>query len=312
MKVSIVIPAYNEALIIKNTIDEVIDVLKKLEIKEYEIIIIDDHSSDNTFELIKSINSQNIICYRLSRNSGSHIALRTGLFYSSGDVVLCISADGQDDPNYLGEMLKKWRKGAKVVWALRENRDNENWIIRTTAKFFYKLLLWLVESKGNKIDLSRADYYLLDKVVVNAINSCHERNTSLFGLIAWLGFSQDIVEYKRRPRTIGKSGWTFENRVRLAKDWIVAFSGIPLIFATYIGFIFAISGFIYSIYILINALLGRIPPTGWSSIIIAIFIVGGIQLVIVGVIGEYLWRNLDETRRRPLYFIESTTEDKNS
>lgn len=309
MKISVVIPAYNEALNIKNTIDNVINVLNNLDIKDYEIIIIDDHSSDGTFELIKSLNYPNIVCYRLSRNLGSHIALRAGLFHSKGDTVLCMAADGQDDPNCLGEMLEKWEKGAKVIWALRQNRDNETFMIKSTAKIFYILLSWLVDEEYNKIDLYHADFPLLDRVVVDAINQCRERNSSLFGLIVWLGFSQDTVEYNRRKRAIGHSKWTFNSRIRLAKDWIVAFSGIPLRISSYLGTIFAMSGFVYSMYVWVGTFFGTIPSTGWSSLIIAILVLGGIQMIMIGIIGDYLWQNLDETRQRPLFFIESTTEE---
>ena len=309
MKISVVIPAYNEALFIKNIIAEVINVIKGLDIKDFEIIVVDDHSSDGTFELVKSLNYQGVRCCRLSKNSGSHIALRTGLFYSKGDVVLFIAGDGQDDPNCLGDMLKKWERGAKIVWALRQNRDDESLMIRWCARVFYWLVLRLVGEKNINIDLFRADFCLLDRIVVNAMNACNERNTSLFGLIVWLGFSHDTIEYKRRLRHSGSSKWTFKSRMRLAKDWIIAFSGIPLKLASYFGIIFALGGFVYSLCVLINAMSGKIPPTGWSSIIIAVLILGGIQMIMIGIIGDYLWQNLDETRQRPLFFIESITEE---
>lgn len=307
MKLSVVIPAYNESSNIKNIINEVTKVIAGLAIDDYEIIIIDDHSGDGMFELIQSLNNKKVSCYRLSRNSGSHVALRAGLFYAQGDAVLCLAADGQDDPDCLGKMLEKWRQGIKIVWALRENRDNESFFVKLSARIFYKLILLLVDVKNNAVDLSRADFYLLDRAVVNAINACHERNTSLFGLIAWLCFSQDMVEYSRRSRVTSKSKWTFKGRVRLAKDWIIAFSGIPLKFASYCGIIFALGGFSYAFYIIIQNVIFGSPVPGWASIFVAIFITSGVQMFIIGVIGEYLWRNLDETRCRPLYFIESVS-----
>lgn len=135
-------------------------------------------------------------------------------------------------------------------------------------------MFWFSSVEYEKIDLSRADFFLLDRKVVNAINNCPERNTSLFGLIVWLGFSQDFVEYERRPRHSGKSKWNFRGRLRLAKDWIIAFSGIPLKLMSIFGIFFAILGFIYGIYLVINALRGN-PPPGWSSIIVAVLVLGG-------------------------------------
>lgn len=312
MKLSVVIPAYNEEKTIGRILDHLRDIMGTVPIDDYEVIVIDDHSTDGTFACVESRGDSRIRGYRLSRNSGSHTALRAGLFHASGDAVLCLSADGQDDPDCLGAMLKKWNAGAHIVWALRKNRDNEPLLIKTPAKIFYRILQVLVNADHNNIDLSRADFYLLDRSVVNAINACNERNTSLFGLIAWLGFRQETVDYDRGERFAGSSKWTFKRRVRLALDWIIAFSGIPLRLSAYCGVLFAVAGFLYTVYIILNYHYGVAAP-GWSSIIVIGFVTSGVQLIIIGVIGEYLWRNLDETRRRPLYFIEnSTIKEKNN
>jgi dolichol-phosphate mannosyltransferase len=314
VKLSVIIPAYNEAGIIVNTITEIIGILNRLVEESYEIIIIDDHSSDNTFDVIKKIGNSKVRCIRLSRNSGSHVALRAGLSQATGDVVLHISSDGQDDPSCLKDMLDKWRSGHKIVWAIRRSRRDESCLLRLSAKLFYRVLLWLIEARDLTIDLSAADFYLLDRTVVEAINACPERNTSLHGLIAWLGFSQAAVEYDRRLRRHGRSKWSFRKRLRLAKDWIIAFSGLPLKIVSLIGFFIAVVGIIYAIYVVSKALLvsPALPILGWSLTIAIILTLAGLQIIILGVIGEYLWRNLDESRRRPLFFIETTTEDKNS
>ena len=307
---SIVIPAYNESLNIKATILELINVLSETEFSsKYEIIVVDDHSYDSTFQEVKSFNSRKIKCIRLSRRSGSHIALRAGMFQAKGDIVICISADGQDNPNIFEKLIKKWKEGNNIVWALRYNR-REPLLIKNFAIVFYKILQLLTNIKDNKIDLSRADFYLLDKKVIDAINSCGERNTSLFGLINWFGFRQDYVKYERRERRSGKSKWSFRSRFRLAKDWIVAFSGLPLKLMSIIGFIVSSIGFLYGIIVLLNAISGN-PIQGWTSTILIILILGGLQMIMLGIIGEYLWRNLDETRKRPLYFIEDSTNNNN-
>jgi glycosyltransferase involved in cell wall biosynthesis len=307
MKLSVVIPAYNEELNIGETIRELKENLCGIGyIDSYDINVVDDHSSDETFKVIQSLNEENINCTRLSRRSGSHAAIRAGLAYSDADAVLCISADGQDDSSCVNKMIEKLQQGAKIVWALRKNRQNEPWYIRMPAQLFYRLLFWLGDSQTGDIELSRADFFLLDRDIVNAVNSCSERNTSLFGLIVWLGFKQDSVEYERGERRLGKSKWNFRSRFHLLKDWIVAFSGIPLKFMSVLGIFTAIMGFIYGIYIVINTIFGT-PTPGWSSIMVAIFVLGGIQMFMLGIIGEYLWRDLDESRRRPLYFVEMTT-----
>jgi dolichol-phosphate mannosyltransferase len=308
MKLSIVIPAYNEEDNIDTTLDELLGNIRNIpEITDYQIIVVDDHSTDGIFDTVEKHNDPRISCLRLSRRSGSHTALRAGIAEAEGDAVLCISADGQDDPACLGDMVRKWRNGAKVVWALREDRHNEPWAYRKFANLFYWVLKRVNDVTENDVDLSRADFYLLDRVVADAISACDERNTSLFGLIVWLGFTSDSVEYERRNRRHGESKWNFRSRFRLAKDWIIAFSGLPLKMTILFGIIAAFSGFLYALFIIGNAFLGN-PIVGWSSIMVAVLIIGGIQLIALGVIGEYLWRNIDESRKRPLFFIEKRTD----
>jgi len=304
--VSVVIPAFNESDNIRNTIEEIKDLIEKKNLsEEYEIVVIDDHSTDNTFNIVKSFNDTKIKCIRLSRRSGSHVALRAGIAMAKGKAVLCISADGQDDPNALEKMLKKWREGAQIVWALRKRRK-ESLLMKWFALIFYMTLEFLTNRKKSQIDLSRADFYFLDKKVVDAINLCPERNTSLLGLINWLGFKQDYVEFERRERKSGKSKWDFRARYRLARDWIIAFSGLPLKLMTIAGIFFSLIGFLYAMFIIVYAIVGN-PVQGWASTIVLILVLGGLYMLMLGIIGEYLWRNLDESRRRPLYFIEKST-----
>lgn len=305
MNISVVIPAYNESGNIARTIEELKSVLGNIaDVDGIQIIVVDDHSSDDTFEEVLRMGDPRVACIRLSRRSGSHKCIRAGLRESGGDAVLCISADGQDDPSCLGDMLGKRRNGSNIVWALRNKRNSESLSVRLPAKIFYKTLLRLTGSEQTQVDLSRADFYLLDRSVVEAINSCPEKNTSLFGLIAWLGFKQDFVYYERRERFSGSSKWSFRSRLQLAKDWIVAFSGLPLRVASSLGFMSAIVGVIYAVIVVINRLLFNITIKGFATTVILILVLGGIQLTILGIIGEYLWRNLEESRNRPLYFIE--------
>ena len=305
MKLSIVIPARNEEGNIPQTIDELLAAIGESRdmVDSYEIIVIDDHSTDNTFGAVSNLNKPGLRAIRLSRRSGSHIAIRAGLAMATGDGVLCISADGQDDAAMLPQMLEHLREGNNIVWALRKGREYEPLLQRLFAIVFYRLLTWFGSASAG-IDLSRADFYLLDNIVVSAINACPERNTSLFGLIAWLGFQQGWVEYDRKQRRTGTSGWNFRSRLRLATDWIIAFSGVPLKLMTISGFLIAGAGFLYALLVITRSILFGSPLVGWSSVMTAILLLGGGQIMMLGIIGEYLWRTLDESRNRPAYFIE--------
>lgn len=304
MNISVVIPAYNEALNIRSIIAELLSTFEKIpEIRKVQMLIIDDHSSDGTYDTVKALNDPHVTCIRLSRRSGSHTALRVGIKEATGDAVLCMSADGQDDPSCVNGMIGKWRGGGAVVWALRKDRVGEAWHLRQFAKLFYNSLLWLARAECQGIDFSRADFFLLDRKVVDAVNSCPERNTSLFGLIGWVGFRQDFVEYERQPRKIGTSKWNFRSRFHLAKDWIVAFSGLPLFLMYVLGLIIMIIGFLYGVIAVVSG-----SVSGFAGIVAALMVLCGIQMIGLGILGEYVWRGLDESRKRPLFFIENRSD----
>ena len=302
-QVTVVIPAYNEALNIVETVANIARVMAELGRDGYEIIVVDDHSSDGTFEFTSSLTENCVRSIRLSKRSGSHVAIRAGLMHANGDAIICMSADGQDNPLAICDMVNQWKNGAQIVWALRRNRNDESRLARSFAKTFYWLLNSLSDTGQVDIDLSKADFYLLDRAVVQALNCCTERNTSLFGLVAWLGFRQVAIEYDRLPRRHGQSKWRFRSRLRLAKDWIIGFSGMPLKLMVHFGGCFVLMGFCYAGLVSYRALTG-VPPQGWSSLMVAVLVVGGLQIAMLGIMGEYLWRSLDEVRKRPLYFVE--------
>lgn len=307
--ISVVIPAFNETENLRLSLPRLREALAASGLApDYEIIVVDDHSSEPLYETLSALNDPKLHCIRLSRRSGSHIALRAGLAASRGEAVLCISADGQEDPSVIPAMLQKWQDGNQVVWGLRRERNEEGLLQKIFSLVFYRLLALLAESNSSRIDLSRADFYLLDRRVVKALNVLPENNTSLFGLIAWIGYQQDSVEYDRRERAVGHSKWKFRSRLRLAKDWVIAFSGLPLKAMTVLGFTVSAIGMLYALFILGNAIFGK-PVQGWSSLMIVTLVLGGLQMAMLGVIGEYLWRTLEETRRRALYFVEKSTLD---
>jgi len=307
--ISVVIPAYNEASNIQATIAETLVGLKSSPYAEqYEIIVVDDHSSDNTFEKVEALQVKEVKAIRLSRNSGSFTAIRTGMREAEGDAVICLAADGQDDPAVIPALLEKWHQGAQIVWACRKSRANESWLIKLPALMFYHLLQWMTPRNKTGIDLPRADFYLMDRQVVDAINQCQERYTSLFGLILWSGFRQESVDYERKLRRSGSSKWNFTSRLNLAKDWIIAFSGLPLKAMIWLGFCISFLGFCYALFVFITHFTKGEHVEGWASVMMVVLILGGLNMAMLGVIGEYLWRNLEETRKRPLSFIERRTK----
>lgn len=305
--ISAVIPAFNEAENIATTVRELIATLQAAGCGDrFEIIVVDDHSSDGTREAVRGLGLDSVRCLRLSRRSGSHTALRAGLAHAAGDAALCISADGQDNPAVLAQMIAKWQGGAEIVWALRTRRE-EPFMQKILAMSFYRVLESLVTTEKGDFDMARADFYLLGRRAVDAVNACSERNTSLFGLVQWLGFRQECVEYERRPRRAGESKWPVRRRLNLAWNWIIAFSGLPLRMITITGVVVALAGFVYAAFLIVCALLGR-TIQGFATIVVLLVVLNGIQMIMLGLMGEYLWRNIEEARRRPLYFIESGDE----
>lgn len=303
---SIILPCFNEAENIEQTLEELERALAHF---PHEILIIDDHSSDNLLSIIEKNSHQNIRYFRLSRRSGSHTAIRAGLKECRGNAALFMSADGQDDPHVLGKMIAEWKKNKQVVWAIRNKRENEPYLIMRFSQLFYSILRLMIGGQKIEIDVSRADFCLLDRRVVDAINCCQERNTSLYGLILWAGFKQGSVSYDRKMRRKGDSKWTFFSRFNLAKDWIIAFSALPLKMMIWLGSFITAGGAVYAFLIIYNALHGKVIE-GWPSLMVTILFLGGLVIMMLGVIGEYLWRCLDETRKRPIYFLEESREFK--
>ncbi len=305
MFLSVIGPAYNESENLGQFIGEVREVIGTLpQVERYEIIIIDDHSEDNSFEVVKSYNDKNIKSFRLSRRSGSYTALRAGFRLAKGDAVLCLSTDGQDNPQALPEMLRKWEDGNKVVWGVRTKRE-EPFLYKLCAQLFYRILLLLTERPVN-INIANADFCLVDRLVVNAVNQFNEVYTSLYGLIIWVGYRQDYVIYDRRQRRSGKTKWTFVTLLEFAKDWIIAFSAKPVKLISWVGLGLLLSALAWGAHLAWNDFYcGNAVSYTYPLILL----VGGIQVLMTGILGEYLFRSLDESRQRPLYFIESSTEE---
>lgn len=301
VELSVIIPLYNEELNIDCLFERLTLVLNRLNMK-YEIICVNDGSKDNTIERLIDYHYKNpvIKIVNLSRNFGKEIALSAGLDYANGAAVVPIDADLQDPPELIAEMVEKWREGYDVIYATRRSRNEETWLKRFTANAFYRTL--------NRISLvpiphDTGDFRLLDRRVVDALKKMPERNRFMKGLFSWVGFKQTSIYFDRPARYQGESTWNYWRLWNFALDGITSFSFIPLKVWSYIGVLVAIPSFFYASFLVLRTLIFGIDLPGYASIMVAILFLGGVQLVSLGVIGEYLGRVYEEVKRRPLYLV---------
>jgi dolichol-phosphate mannosyltransferase len=299
---SIVTPAYNEARNLPILYEQIQQALAALPIS-WEWIVVDDHSTDDTFAFIRRIadQDQRVGGIRFSRNFGSHAAIACGLRQARGGCVIVMAADLQDPPETIPQLLDHWQRGSQVVWAVRAARAGETAGTRGFARLYYGLMRRTTALKN--LPPTGADFFLLDRVPVEAINAIDERNSSLLLLLTWMGFRQSFIFYTKQPRLHGQSGWSFRKKLKLVVDSLTAFTYMPIRLMTYVGCITALLGFVYAAVVILNALVGT-PVQGYPSLMVAIITFSGIQMLMLGVLGEYLWRALDESRRRPRYLIE--------
>jgi glycosyltransferase involved in cell wall biosynthesis len=300
---TIITPAYNEADNI-TLLYQRIEKVFKYEMIDWEWIIVDDHSQDNTFQVISQIAQQDthVKGIRLARNAGSHAAIKCGMDFCQGKCAVVMAADLQDPPEIIPNLIHKWQQGAKVVWAVRELRQGEKASTIGFSRLYYFFMKKIVGIR--EIPASGADFFLIDTQVIAALKQFNETHVSLLALITWLGFQQDFISYNKEARAHGKSGWTLKKKLKLLVDSVTAFSYFPIRFMSYLGFLVAICGFIYAIFTFVRALMG-LPIQGWASLMVVVLVIGGMQMIMLGILGEYLWRTLDETKKRPKYIVES-------
>lgn len=298
---SIVTPAYNEAENLPALHVRLEANLRELGV-EWEWIIVDDGSRDATYALVRqwAATDRRIRGARLSRNYGSHAALACGLKLARGKAIAFIAADLQDPPEIVGKLFARWRSGAKVVWAVPQRRKLSG--LRT---LFYSML-----RRGDGLaeqPLQGGDAVLIDRVVATVLVVSEERHSNLCARIRLAGFAQESVSYRKGTRRNGHSGWTLRKKMKLALDSLTGFDHALVRGMTYLGLLVAVAGFALAIHVVVHAFAGS-PPTGWSSLMTAILILGGVQMIFLGILGEYAWRTLDETRGRPLYVVEASTD----
>ena len=306
-KLSIVIPVFNEEAVLPVLVERLRSLMDRLTPLVAEVILIDDHSADRSPELLKEIcrTDSRFHYARLAKNSGSHIALIAGLAQARGECSVFLAADLQDPPELILEMLDLWRAGHHVVWAVREEREGVSRLDVLLANTFYRLLNLLGEVN---LPPRGSDFALLDRKVVSALLQSVGSDPSIGGEIARLGFCSAQIKYTKDKRAAGETKWTFKRKLKAFADAFVSFSYAPLRAMSYLGMICSLFGFLYAIVVILLRFTTRTPVEGWSSLIVVVLVLGGIQMMMLGILGEYLWRTLEASRRRPTYFLEETSE----
>ena len=303
-KISIVIPVYNEEKVLEISYNKIRNILENIQKYDYEIIFINDGSKDNTLSILERISNENekVKILSFSRNFGQEAALTAGLKYVSGDAIVIIDADLQDPPELITEMLSLWEQGNEVIYGKRKRRKGESAFKLLSAKMFYKTLNALSDVE---IPKDTGDFRLVDRKVVDVINSMPEHNKFLRGLFSWVGFKQYAYEYKRDERAAGNSKYPFKKMWKLATDGIISFSTKPLKLVGGLGIMTIVLSICILIYSLISFALklNNLTP-GWTSIMVAITLFSGIQLLSIWIMSEYISRIYDETRKRPEYIID--------
>ena len=311
VELSLVIPVKDEEAAIGPCLAQVIPVLEAMSdpvAQSFEILFIDDGSTDTTLEVIRKAHAADprVRGISLSRNFGKEAALTAGLDAARGKGVVPLDVDLQDPPEALPKMIAKWREGNDVVYGVRDNRETDSLPKRLTADLYYRAHNWL---SSDKIPEHAGDFRLLDRRVVEVIRRMPERNRFMKGLFAWAGFKQAAVSYHREERTVGKTKYNYWKLWTLALDGITSASTVPLRIWSYLGAFVALGALGYSIFIIIRTLTSGIEVPGYASMMVAVLFLGGLQLLSLGVLGEYVGRILTETKGRPLYVVREEIGD---
>jgi len=306
IKFSIVVPIYYNELNIPHTVPRLQKLQNLMPECDFEFVFVDDGSKDRSLELLLEARDRDsrIKVIKLSRNFGSMSAIQAGLGYTTGDCVGIIAADLQDPPEMFREMLDHWKVGKKIVLGTRADRE-ESFSQKLFSNTYYYMLKKLALKDYPK---GGFDFLLIDQQVVQEVLHIQEKNTNIMSLIFWLGHDQVQIPYVRQERKLGKSRWTLSKKIKLFVDSFVSFSYAPIRFMSLIGFFTALLSILYGAFVVISTIFGIIELQGWTTIIALITFLLGVIMVMLGIIGEYLWRILDESRERPSYVIDQTFE----
>ena len=306
-KISIIIPVYyNSDTLMLLYEDMKAKILGRL--GDYEIVMVDDGSGDDSWSVMNSIREldDNVKCVRLSRNFGEHAALLAGLSVCTGDCAVTKQADLQEDSELIIQLYDKWKEGNKVVLAVRGERD-EPAIKKFFANLYYSIVRKTIDDKMPK---GGFDCYLLDRQAIEVPLKLDEKNSSLSLQVLWIGFKSDKVYFHRKDREVGKSRWTFSKKFKLVVDSMMSFSYFPIKFMSGLGVVMALLSFVWILEVLIEYCIIGTPVKGWSTLMCLVLFSSGMILLMLGVLGEYLWRTLDATRNRPVFIVDSIVESK--
>lgn len=303
--VTIVIPVYNEA----ETITELCRRLRLVlsEVADHEIVVVDDGSTDGSWDVLcaEAAGDPRMRVARLSRNFGHQVAITAGLDLARGDAVVVMDGDLQHPPEAIPALLVRWREGYDVVYAVRSRRTDEPWLKRSTASAFYRVLGRLADPD---IPAHAGDFRLLSRRAVDAVRAMPERARFLRGMSAWIGYRQTAVPFEAAPRFAGRTKYPIGRMLHLASDGLTSFSAVPLRLVSALGFVFVFFCAAYLVYVLYLHFLTDRTIQGWTTVVVLILLIGGIQLVSLGIVGQYVARIFDEAKRRPLYFLDTIFE----
>ena len=303
--IAVVVPVFNERDNLAPFHEAVAGVVRSLRDYDWEFVFVDDGSRDGSFEVLTALRArdEHVLALRFPRNFGSHVAIAAGIDYCRGDAAIVMAADLQDPPALIRDFVDRWRGGYDVVWGARTGRDDG--VVRSYGmSVFYRLVRRFAiptYPQGGT-----GSFCLISRPVIDAFRQCNERNRLTFGLIAWSGFRETNVPYHRPRRLIGSSSWTIRRMVHAAIDTFVSFSSLPIRTISVLGLLVSFLSFVFGAYVVINKVFFGTRVQGWSSVMLAVLLLGGVQLLMIGVLGEYLQRILEEARARPLYIVERT------
>ncbi|PFJ15091.1 glycosyltransferase [Bacillus cereus] len=302
--ISVVVPMYFEEEVAQECYNRLKSVMLQNNIN-YEFVFVNDGSTDRTMEILSEVaaNDYRTKVVNFARNFGHQVAVTAGIASAKGDAIVIIDADLQDPPEVIPELIAKWEEGYEVVYAKRKQRKGETWFKLVTAKYFYKFLNYMSD-----IDIPKdtGDFRIIDRKVANVFNQMTERNRFIRGMMSWVGFRQTYVEYERDERFAGETKYPLKKMIKFASDGIIAFSTKPLRIVMSLGLLSVIISIIVLLYTITVKIIGNGTQTGWASIMVAITFFSGIQLLGLGIVGQYIARIYDESKNRPIYIVKET------